>query len=141
MKTALVNVRVFNGRQLVPDSTVGLPAAPTFASACVPAIAPGSLHSHFPGVGEAGLIWGPEEAQRFVAAAPPGADYANASASVAALHAAGVPILAGTDANSSTVLPANVPYGAGLHSELELLAAAGLATADLLRAATVLPAI
>ena len=305
MKTALVNVRVFNGRQLVPDSTVviddgllgvdpngarvidaggrvllpglidahvhidgpdqlaalashgvttaldmasvaqitaplrGLPGRTDIRSACVPAIAPGSLHSHFPGVGQAGLISGPEEAQRFVAAriaegadyikivigspfadhdqatidalvaaaheqgklavahasstgsvakaqaagadilthvptdqvldpaaaaqmaaagrvavptltmmqaivtnlAPPGADYANASASVAALHAAGVPILAGTDANSSTVLPANVPYGAGLHSELELLAAAGLATADLLRAATVLPAI
>ncbi len=31
--------------------------------------------------------------------APPGADYANARASVAVLHAAGVPILAGTDAN------------------------------------------
>jgi imidazolonepropionase-like amidohydrolase len=72
--------------------------------------------------------------------APPGADYANASASVAVLHAAGVPILAGTDANASTMLAANVPYGEGLHREFELLAAAGLPAADILRAATVLPA-
>jgi imidazolonepropionase-like amidohydrolase len=73
--------------------------------------------------------------------APPGADYANASASVAVLPAAGVPILAGTGANASTVLPANVPVGAGLHRELDLLAAVGLGAADLLRAATMLPAI
>jgi imidazolonepropionase-like amidohydrolase len=73
--------------------------------------------------------------------APPGADYANAAASVGVLHAAGVPILAGTDANASTVLPANVAYGEGLHRELELLVAAGLPPADVLRAATVWPAV
>jgi len=33
-----------------------------------------------------------------------------------------------------------VPHGEGLHREFELLAAAGLAAADILRAATVLPA-
>ncbi len=214
----------------------GLPGRTDIRSACIPAIAPGSLHAHFPGVGQAGLIAGPGEAKGFVAdriaegadyikivigspfadheqatidalvaaaheqgklvvahassaesvakaqaagadilthapldqvldpaaaaqaaaagrvvvptltmmqaivtgLAPPGADYANASASVAVLHAAGVPILAGTDANASTMLAANVPHGEGLHREFELLAAAGLPAADILRAATVL---
>jgi imidazolonepropionase-like amidohydrolase len=72
--------------------------------------------------------------------APPGAQYAHARASVATLHRAGVPVLAGTDANASTVIPANVPHGEGLHRELELLADAGLPSLEVLRAATVLPA-
>jgi imidazolonepropionase-like amidohydrolase len=207
-------------------------------SAGIPAIAPGSLHSRFPGVGEPGLIAGPDEAKRFVAdrvaqgsdyikivigspfadhdqatidalvaaaheqgklvvahassvaavakaqaagadilthvpldqslapaaaaqaaaagrvvvptltmmesivasVAPPGADYANARASVMALHQAGVPILAGTDANDSPGTPSRVPHGASLHRELELLADAGLSTLEVLLAATALPA-
>jgi imidazolonepropionase-like amidohydrolase len=207
-------------------------------SAGIPAIAPGSLHSHIPGVGERGLISGPDEAKRFVAdriaensdyikivvgspfadhdqatldalvaaaheqgrvvvvhassaasvakaqaagadilthvpleqalgtvaaaqaaaagrvvvptltmmeaivanVAPPGADYANARASVVVLHQAGVPILAGTDANDSAGTPARVPHGESLHRELELLVDAGLSTLDALRAATALPA-
>jgi imidazolonepropionase-like amidohydrolase len=207
-------------------------------SAGIPAIAPGSLHSHFPGVGQPGLIGGPEEAQRFVAdrvaegsdyikivvgspfadheqatidalvaaahdqgklvvahassaesvakaqaagadilthapldqvlepaaaaeaaakgrvvvptltmmealvasIAPPGADYANARASVTVLHAAGVPILAGTDANDTAGTPSRVPHGESLHRELELLVDAGLSTLEVVRAATALPA-
>jgi len=207
-------------------------------SAGLPAIAPGSLHSHFPGVGQRGLIAGPEEAQRFVAdriaegsdyikivvgspfadhdqatidalvaaahqrgklvvahassaeavrkaqhagadilthapldqpldaataaelaaagrvvvptltmmaaivanVAPPGADYANARASVTTLYHAGVPILAGTDANDSPGTPARVPHGESLHRELELLVDAGLSTLDVLLAATARPA-
>jgi len=207
-------------------------------SAGIPAIAPGSLHSRIPGVGERGLITGPDEASRFVAdrvaersdfikivvgspfadhdqatldalvaaaheqgklvvahassaasvakaqaagadilthapleqalgpaaaaqaaaagrvvvptltmmeaivanAAPPGADYANARASVAVLHKAGVPILAGTDANDSAGTPARVPHGESLHRELELLADAGLSALEVLLAATALPA-
>jgi imidazolonepropionase-like amidohydrolase len=70
----------------------------------------------------------------------PGADYANARASVAALHAAGVPILAGTDANDSAGTPARIPHGESLHRELELLADAGLSTREVLLAATALPA-
>jgi imidazolonepropionase-like amidohydrolase len=304
MKTTLTNVRVFDGRQLVPGRAVviedgligagpaggqivdaaggvlvpglidahvhvdgpeqlsalaawgvttaldmasephvsgplrGLPGETDIRSACIPAIAPGSLHAHIPGIGGAGLISGPEEAGRFVAdriaegadyikivigspfadhdqatidalvaaahehgrlvvahassvasvakaqaagvdilthapgdqplnpaaaaeaakagrvvvptltmmqaivanIAPPGVDYAHARQSVAALHAAGVPILAGTDANASTVIPANVPHGESLHRELELLVEAGLSALDALRAATVLPA-
>jgi imidazolonepropionase-like amidohydrolase len=304
VKTALTNVRVFDGRRLVPGSTVvidagligsdpagarlidaggrvlipglidahvhldnagqlaalaghgvttaldmasqphvtgplrGQPGQTDIRSACTPAIAPGSLHAHIPGVGEAGLIGGPDGAKRFVAdrvaegadyvkivigspfadheqatidaivaaaheqgklvvahassvasvakaqaagadilthvpadgvldpaaaaemaaagrvvvptltmmqaivtnIAPPGADFGNATASVTALHEAGVPILAGTDANASTLIPANVPHGESLHRELELLVAAGLPAIDALRAATELPA-
>ncbi|MFJ1759234.1 amidohydrolase family protein [Amycolatopsis sp. NPDC088138] len=66
--------------------------------------------------------------------------YEGAKASVTALYRAGVPILAGTDANNEPGVPAKVAHGAGLHEELELLVAAGLSTVDALRAATVLPA-
>jgi imidazolonepropionase-like amidohydrolase len=56
-------------------------------------------------------------------------------ASVAALHAAGVPILAGTDApNPGTA------HGISVHGELELLALAGLSPAEALAAATAAPA-
>jgi imidazolonepropionase-like amidohydrolase len=304
MKTALTNVRVFDGRRLVPGGTVviegaligsdpagarridaagrvllpglidahvhidgphqltalarygvtsaldmasvptvtaplrGLPGQTDIRSACIPAIAPGSLHASFPGIGPAGLIGGPDEAKQFVAdrvaegadyikivigspfadheqatvdalvaaahergklvvahassagsvakaqaagadilthapldqplsraavaqaaaagravvptltmmealvshLAPPGADYANAKASVAALHEAGIPILAGTDANDAPLVPGGVPHGESLHRELELLTGAGLSTVDALRAATAAPA-
>jgi imidazolonepropionase-like amidohydrolase len=225
----------------VPEQAAGLrgQAGQTdIRGAGIPAIAPGSLHSHFPGIGERGLISGPDEAKRFVAdrvaeqsdyikivvgspfadhdqatidalvaaaheqgklvvahassaasvakaqaagadilthapldqvlgsaaadraaaagrvvvptltmmetivanIAPPGADYANARASVAVLHQAGVPVLAGTDANDSPGAPAQVPHGESLHRELELLVDAGLSTLEALLAATELPA-
>jgi imidazolonepropionase-like amidohydrolase len=55
--------------------------------------------------------------------------------SIARLHAAGVPILAGTDApNPGTA------HGASIHRELELLVRAGLPPFSALRAATALPA-
>lgn len=69
-----------------------------------------------------------------------GADYAPARASVTALYRAGVPILAGTDANAAPGVPARIPHGESLHHELELLVDAGLSTVDALRAATSLPA-
>jgi imidazolonepropionase-like amidohydrolase len=225
----------------VPDITGplrGLPGQTDIRSACIPAIAPGSLHASFPGVGPAGLISGPDEAKQFVAdrilegadyikivigspfadheqatidalvaaahergklavahassaasvakaqaagadilthapldqpldpaavaqavaagrtvvptltmmqaivshLAPPGAEFGNASASVAALHEAGVTVLAGTDANASALIPGGVPHGMSLHRELELLTGAGLSTVDALRAATAAPA-
>ena len=68
----------------------------------------------------------------------PGDDYAAARDSVAAAYRAGVPILAGTDANADS--PAAVSHGDSLHHELELLVEAGLSPADALRAATELPA-
>ena len=54
---------------------------------------------------------------------------------VKTLHAAGVRILAGTDAPMPLVYP-----GFALHKELELLVEAGLSPADALRAATIWPA-
>ncbi|WP_433562493.1 amidohydrolase family protein [Nocardia sp. CA-151230] len=69
----------------------------------------------------------------------PGA-FADALANVGALRAAGVPILAGTDANSSPGVPMNPAFGASLHHELELLVRAGLSPAEALDAATALPA-
>ncbi|MGI5499053.1 amidohydrolase family protein [Lentzea sp. CA-135723] len=75
--------------------------------------------------------------EAMVAALPvPGADYAHARASVTALHAAGVPIMAGTDAFSAPGLPVSVAHGASLHRELELLVDAGLTPVEALRAAT-----
>jgi imidazolonepropionase-like amidohydrolase len=62
--------------------------------------------------------------------------FAGASASVGALHAAGVPVLAGTDAN----IHMDVEHGESLHLELELLVDAGLTPVEALRAATCLPA-
>lgn len=60
---------------------------------------------------------------------------AHANAAVAALKAAGVPLLAGTDApNPGTT------HGASLHRELELLVAAGLTPVEALTAATWTPA-
>ncbi|KAK3616752.1 hypothetical protein LTR56_025744 [Elasticomyces elasticus] len=53
---------------------------------------------------------------------------------------AGVPILAGTDANdlADSFLPGDV-VGKTLHEELQLLTAAGMSEVDVLRAATVVP--
>lgn len=62
-------------------------------------------------------------------------DFSSVLTSVARLHAAGVPILAGTDApNLGTA------HGASLHRELELLVRAGLSPIEALRAATSVPA-
>ncbi|HUJ12232.1 MAG TPA: amidohydrolase family protein [Thermoanaerobaculia bacterium] len=69
----------------------------------------------------------------FRAATPHNID--NAMAAVRELKAAGVPILAGTDApNPGTT------HGASLHRELELLVKAGLTPVEALRAATSTPA-
>lgn len=64
----------------------------------------------------------------------PGLNYAAAKESVALLHRAGVPILVGTDANSSPM--AAIKHGESLHRKLELLVEAGLLNAKELRAAT-----
>ncbi len=74
------------------------------------------------------------------AATGPAPGYAKARESVRRLAAAGVPILAGTDANATVGVPANVPHGASLHRELQLLVAAGLSPLQAITAATSLPA-
>lgn len=69
-----------------------------------------------------------------------GWDFDAALASVATLHRAGVPLVAGTDANSLPFLSFSPKFGESLHDELVLLVEAGLSPADALRAATVIPA-
>ncbi|KAL7900522.1 hypothetical protein HDV63DRAFT_368958 [Trichoderma sp. SZMC 28014] len=71
---------------------------------------------------------------------PANASFAPANATVARLHAAGVPIMAGTDANTIPGTPANVAFGTSLHDELENLVDAGLTPLEALRAATEVPA-
>jgi imidazolonepropionase-like amidohydrolase len=66
----------------------------------------------------------------------PGPAYEPARASVATLHAAGMPILAGTDANATPAAPASPVFGQSLHDELALLVEAGLTPAQALDAAT-----
>ena len=66
---------------------------------------------------------------------PRAAPLDNALASVAALHAAGVDILAGTDAGNP-----GTAHGASMHAELALLVRAGLSPTAALAAATSLPA-
>ncbi|GGM94541.1 hypothetical protein GCM10011609_35030 [Lentzea pudingi] len=78
---------------------------------------------------------------RLVHAARSRPSYEAARASVAALHRAGVPVLAGTGANKATGVPAWPPFGESLHHELELLVDAGLSTVSALHAATALPAV
>ncbi|KAF7373794.1 putative adenine deaminase [Mycena sanguinolenta] len=62
--------------------------------------------------------------------------YGVVNTSVTCLYQAGVPILAGTDSTPRN----SVPFGVGLHNELENLVGAGMATVDVLRSATVLAA-
>lgn len=71
---------------------------------------------------------------------PPGASFVHAADSVTAMYRAGIPILAGTDANSTPRVPVQVKHGESLHRELELLVDAGLSNLDALRSCTSLPA-
>lgn len=66
--------------------------------------------------------------------------YENARDSVAAMHRAGIPILAGTDCHEAPNSFATVKHGLSLHQELVLLTEAGLSNLDAIRAATILPA-
>lgn len=73
------------------------------------------------------------QADRWIPPQPP--DAAAQRANVAALHAAGVPILAGTDAPNPGLV-----HGASLHRELQHLVDAGLTPREALAAATSVPA-
>lgn len=63
------------------------------------------------------------------------ADYLNAEKNVQLLHALGVPILVGTDANNAFFVP-KIEHGTSLHEEMELLVQAGLSPLDVLQGAT-----
>ncbi|SDG80825.1 Imidazolonepropionase [Lentzea fradiae] len=67
-------------------------------------------------------------------------DYSTSERTVKALHEAGVPILAGTDAARPEEEHGGLAQGASLHHELQLLVEAGLTPAEALRAATSRPA-
>lgn len=70
----------------------------------------------------------------------PGTSYTHAEKSTGEMYKAGIPILAGTDANAEPGAPANVKHGESMHHELELLVQAGLSNLEHLRAGTSLPA-
>jgi imidazolonepropionase-like amidohydrolase len=71
--------------------------------------------------------------------APP-VEYANARASVAVSVAAGLTVIAGTDANVEPGAPWHPAYGSALHEELALLVDAGLTPVEAIAAATKVPA-
>lgn len=91
---------------------------------------------------EAGTVSSPtltmlELAAKALAGRPgPELTYDAARETVRRLHEAGVPVVAGTDANQHPHTPAQIPHGSSLHHELELLVAAGLTPAEALDAAT-----
>ena len=64
----------------------------------------------------------------------------DALATVAALHAAGVDILAGTDVSEANPAFGGMAHGASVHHELQLLVQAGLTPLQALRSATSVPA-
>ncbi|WP_026341316.1 amidohydrolase family protein [Actinomadura atramentaria] len=66
--------------------------------------------------------------------------YEAAARTVLAMHEAGITVLAGTDANGDPDISVNPPFGESIHREMELLVAAGLTPAEVLRATTALPA-
>ena len=70
----------------------------------------------------------------------PQGDLDDVLATVAALHAAGVDLLAGTDVSMPVPSLGGLAHGASVHHELQLLVAAGLTPAQALRAATATPA-
>lgn len=63
-----------------------------------------------------------------------------AQASVGEMKAAGVLVVAGTDANNAPAVPFSPKHGESLHDELALLVGAGLTPVEALRSATVLAA-
>ncbi|KAJ3577650.1 hypothetical protein NPX13_g2912 [Xylaria arbuscula] len=69
-------------------------------------------------------------------ASPESRNYTAAEETVRRLKEAGVPIIAGTDANLVQGLIVIVPFGISLHEELRLLVNAGLSPVDALQAAT-----
>lgn len=73
---------------------------------------------------------------RLAVAGGPGPSYEPARASLTCLHAAGMPVVCGTDANANPAVPASPPFGSSLHDELELLVGAGLSPVEALNAAT-----
>ncbi|WP_326643644.1 amidohydrolase family protein [Nonomuraea fuscirosea] len=133
-----------SGADVITHCPIGAPADPadvtrmrTEERVAVPTLVMMKAVARFIGAGGAGGAG----AARGVGAAGGASDgFAGSMATVAALHAAGVPVLAGTDANAEPGAPFQVEHGVSLHQELRLLVEAGLSPAEALRAATSLPA-
>ena len=70
----------------------------------------------------------------------PQGNFADVLGTVAALHTAGVDLLAGTDVSMPVTSLGGLAHGVSVHHELQLLAAAGLTPIQALRAATATPA-
>ncbi len=70
----------------------------------------------------------------------PSGDFESSVGAVAALHRAGVPILAGTDTAVAEAAHGGLAMGASLHHELQMLVRAGLSPVEALSAATSVPA-
>ncbi|KAI1134262.1 hypothetical protein F5Y05DRAFT_399342 [Hypoxylon sp. FL0543] len=68
------------------------------------------------------------------------ASYEHVIENVKQLHAAGVPILAGTDSVGNTVPIIYFPFGESLHQEMANLVDFGMTPVEALRAATIVPA-
>ncbi|KAI1407052.1 hypothetical protein F5Y13DRAFT_175771 [Hypoxylon sp. FL1857] len=68
------------------------------------------------------------------------ASYEHVMKNVKRLHAAGVPILAGTDSVGNTVPIIYFPFGESLHQEMANFVDFGMTPAEALRAATIVPA-
>lgn len=67
-------------------------------------------------------------------------DFNHVKTSVQSFHAAGLPVIAGTDANRSTFSPANIAHGISLHEELAFFVASGMTPIQALQSATSVPA-
>ncbi|KAI1100364.1 hypothetical protein F4804DRAFT_47609 [Jackrogersella minutella] len=68
------------------------------------------------------------------------ASYEHVIENVKQLHAAGIPILAGTDSVGNTVPIVYFPYGESLHQEMANFVDFGMTPLEALRAATIVPA-
>lgn len=62
-------------------------------------------------------------------------DFQHAVNNVRKMHGAGIPVLAGTDANNVFVLP-RVRFGTDLHTEMKLLSQCGLSNQEILQSAS-----
>lgn len=67
-------------------------------------------------------------------------DFNHVKTSVKSFLKAGLPVIAGTDANQSTLSPANIAHGISLHEELAFFVACGMTPMQALQSATSAPA-
>ncbi|MEU6083453.1 SAM-dependent methyltransferase [Streptomyces sp. NPDC047108] len=133
---ALVRRAVTDGRFFIP--TLAMMEMSSGARGGRDLIADDRIADHLPADAVAAISSGAEGLS--VTVPSPGLDFGHALETVRRLHDAGVPLVAGTDANSGPGRACPVVHGAALHRELELLTAAGLPPKEALKAATSAPA-